>query len=277
MSQNYNLADFIHAYKKRVRDDNAREDLLNLGYNLDYKFFIRTMLVRWIVILFCSVVVMCARTHSVCEVERTDGVKAKEIIQKILQDEPSNVICMLQLANVYLKQGDIAQGFETLVSAYSIDPHYVQKTQIAAVLPFALKVTSLKFQAAQTNDKSLWIQLGDGYFEMAIYQEAILMYKKALLVDPKEHMIRLKMALAYEKSTHVYSALEEIRVVLDFEPKHLYANYYMGKFLAHNLKNKELAEAYFRQAKESLLKQKDQYGYLEFTNLLSDITRELGE
>ncbi|MDY0264011.1 MAG: hypothetical protein RBR12_02405 [Sulfurospirillum cavolei] len=216
-----------------------------------------------------------AQTHSVCETERIDSQSAKAKIEKILIEEPSNTVCMLQLANIYLKRGQIARGFELLVDAYTIDPHHVENSQIATVLPFALKVTNLKQQAAKSNDKRIWNELGDGYFEMGIFSEAALMYKKSLAVDGMQHMIRLKLALALQKNTQIYSALEAVQKVLNAEPDHLFANYYMGKFLAYDMKNRDEARVFFRRAKESLIAQQKEFDYLEYTNLLSDITQEL--
>ena len=206
-----------------------------------------------------------------------DTQKAQDAIEAILVNEPSNSVCMLQLANIYLKQGKIAQGFEILVDAYSIDPHHVKHSRVAAVLPFALKVTSLKQQASKTNDKEIWNKLGDGYLEMGIYDEALKMYKSSLDIDAMQHTIRLKLTLCLEKTTQIYSAIEEIRLVLQKAPRHVYANYYMGKFLAYDLKNRDRARIFFNDAKMSLIDQKDAFPYLEYTNLLSDISKELGE
>ncbi len=77
--------------------------------------------------------------------------------------------------------------------------------------------------------------------------------------------------------SEIYSAIEEVQIVLIKEPTHLYANYYMGKFLAYDLRNRDQARSFFQRAKNSLIAQKDAFGYLEYTNLLSDITKELGE
>jgi tetratricopeptide (TPR) repeat protein len=252
---------------------------MKVGYNLRSNFStVGIQMVGRIVLLFCACYALSwGKTHSVCEVERTDALKAKEMIERILEEEPSNTACMLQLANINLKLGYIARGFELLVDAYSIDPHHVEKSPIATVLPFALKVTNLKTQAAKSNDKAIWNQLGDGYFEMGIFSEAALMYKNSLGVDALQHTIRLKLALALQKNTQIYSALEAVQKVLDVEPKHLFANYYMGKFIAHDIKDREGARPYLEQAKASLIAQKDTFGYLEYTNLLSDITTELGE
>jgi len=234
-------------------------------------------LFRGIVVFVCLSSTLIGATYSVCEVERTDTQKAKEMIEDILITEPSNTTCMLQLANIYLKLGQIPKGFEILVSAYSIDPHNVQNSRIATVLPFALKVTNLKQQAATTNDKEIWNKLGDGYFEMGIFNEASKMYKKSLEVDGMQHMIRLKLALSLQKNLQIYTAIEEVQSVLAKDPTHLYANYYMGKFLAYDLKNREEAKIFFAKAKITLMAHKDAFSYLEYTNLLSDITRELGE
>lgn len=232
------------------------------------------VLVVW---LFISVSSLYAVTHSVCEVERVDMQKAKESIETILLAEPTNVTCMLQLANIHLKQGKIAKGFEILVDAYSIDPHLVQNSPVAAVLPFALKVSNLKRQATQTNDKEMWNKLGDGYFEMGIFNEATAMYKNSLLADNTQHDIRLKLSLAHQKNCQTYSALEELKKILEEDKEHLHANYYIGKILTYDVKNAKEARPYFVEAKRILLTKKEAFGYLEFTNLLSDITKELGE
>jgi len=221
--------------------------------------------------------VLCANTHSVCEVERVDIQKAKESIETILLSEPNNVVCMLQLANIHLKQGKIAKGFELLVDAYSMDPHTVQKSPIADILPFALKVNTLKRQALRTNDKEVWQKLGDGYFEMGIFNEATEMYKNSLQADENQPETRLKLSLALQKNCQTYTAIEELQKILARDENHIYANYYLGKILLYDVKNEEDAKRYFTAAKNRLIKQKDAFAYVEYTNLLSDIRKELRE
>lgn len=222
-------------------------------------------------------VTLNASTYSVCETERADVQKAKEAVELILLSEPTNTTCMMQLANIYLKQGQIAKGFEILVDAYSIDPHSVQESPISSVLPFALKVTNLKKQAHQTNDKELWNKLGDGYFEMGIFNEAILMYKNSLKVDGTQQEIRLKLALSLQKNFQAYSAVEELKRILEKEDQNIYANYYLGKILEYDIKNQEEAAVFFHKAKKALIRKKESIPYLEYTNLLSDISKELKE
>lgn len=227
--------------------------------------------------LYASTLTLFANAHSVCETERFDMNKAKESIETILLTEPNNVICMLQLANIYLKQGKIPKGFEILVDAYSIDPYTVQNSPVAAVLPFALKVSNLKRQATQTNDPQMWNKLGDGYFEMGIFNEAVKMYKSSLEVDTKQHDIRLKLSLSLQKNSQTYSALYELQKILEQDKKHFYANYYIAKILRYDVKDEEEAQQHFIRAKKSLLEQKDRFEYVEYTNLLSDISKELKE
>ena len=228
-------------------------------------------------ILLFGFVALNASTYSVCETERADVQKAKEAVELILLNEPTNTTCMLQLANIYLKQGKIAKGFEILVDAYSIDPHNVQDSPISSVLPFALKVTNLKKQANQTNDKELWNKLGDGYYEMGIFNEAILMYKKSLQVDETQQNIRLKLALSLQKNCQTYSAIEELKKILAKDNQNVYANYYLGKILAYDIKNIEEAVGFFTKAKQSLIAQKASLTYLDYTNLLSELAKELKE
>lgn len=220
---------------------------------------------------------MNAASYSVCEMERADVQKAKEAVELILMNEPTNTVCMLQLANIYLKQGKIAKGFEILVDAYSIDPHNVQNSPISSVLPFALKVTNLKKQANQTNDKELWNKLGDGYFEMGIFNEATLMYKNSLQVDTTQQEIRLKLALSLQKNCQTYSAIDELKNILEKESQNIYANYYLGKILEYDIKSDDEAKVFFTKAKKALIGEKESFSYLEYTNLLSDISKELKE
>ena len=229
------------------------------------------------ILVWLSSLSLFAGDYTVCEVERFDINKAKEAIETILVSEPTNIKCILQLANIYLKQGRIARGFELLVDAYSIDPHNVQNSAIASVLPFALKVTNLRKQASATNDKESWNKLGDGYYEMGIFNEAVQMYRNSLKVDAMQDEIRLKLAISLQKNCQTYSALEELKTILAHKPSHVYANYYLGKILAHDVKNVDEARPYFKHAKEALIAKKNEVPYLEYTNLLSDISKELSE
>lgn len=226
-----------------------------------------------------SVIVLSSSlfAHGVCETDRIDIHKAKESIEAILLEEPNNVTCMLQLANIHLKQGNISKGFEILVDAYSIEPYKVQSSPVAEVLPFALKVSNLKKQAISTNDQEMWNKLGDGYFEMGIYNEAVEMYKKSLLANEQQLGTRVKLALTLQKNCQTYRAIEELKKILSRDKDHLYAHYYMGKILMHDVKNESEALLHFRKAKHSLVANKESFGYLEYANLLSDITKELKE
>ncbi len=215
--------------------------------------------------------------HGVCEIDRIDIHKAKESIESILLEEPNNVTCMLQLANIHLKQGNISKGFEILVDAYSIEPYKVQSSSVAEVLPFALKVSSLKKQAISTNDPEMWNKLGDGYAEMGIFNEAVEMYKKSLLADGKQSDVRVKLALTLQKNAQTYRAIEELNKIIFRDKEHVYAHYYMGKILMHDVKNESDALVYFKKAKRILVSNKDNFTYLEYAHLLSDITKELKE
>ena len=61
------------------------------------------------------------------------------------------------------------------------------------------------------------------------------------------------------------------------ENQNIYANYYLGKILAYDIKNQEEATDFFTKAKKALVGKKESFNYLEYTNLLSDISKELKE
>lgn len=235
------------------------------------------MFIRMMVLSSLFYCILNATTYNVCETERLDTKSAQNAVEAILIREPTNTKCMLQLANIYLKQGKISKGFEILVDAYSIDPHNVEKSSIASVLPFALKVTNLKKQAHKSNDKELWSKLGDGYFEMGIFNEAVAMYKNSLDADQAQDDIRLKLALSLQRNSQTYSAIEELKHILTHQIEHFYANYYLAKVLAHDAKSEEEARAYFLKAKKLLIQQRYMFDVVEYHTLLNDISKELQE
>ena len=199
----------------------------------------------------------------------------EEKIKAILEKEPHNVECLIQLANIYLKKGKITKGFSVLVEANEINPKIVAKNSLSKVIPFAQKVTNLKKMAEKSNDIKYWNELANGYFSIGILDEAIINYKKSLKINPNQSDIHFKLALAYKKDGRIYSCIDELKKVLKLNPKNLYANYYIGKILKYNLKNRAKSIEYFQKAKELLIDQKENFKYKKYTILLNDIKKEL--
>lgn len=218
-----------------------------------------------------------ATNYPICSVKRFNADVVRAQIEKILDIEPQNVKCLVQLANIYLKKGRLTKGFEILTDAYGIDPSIVKNSEIAKIIPFALQVTKLKTEALKTNNYIYWNKLADGYYELSILDEAIIGYGKSLKIKPDQDKIRLKLALAYRQNGQIYSCISEIKKVLVHNKENFYANYYMAKILKENFQKYLKATQYFKIAYKLLKRHKQDINYIEYTKLLSDISKELME
>lgn len=213
--------------------------------------------------------------YGVCQLGTMDTQRATEYIQKILDKKPENVECSIALANLYMKKGELMRGFELILRAYTINPVAVKESIVAPILEFALKMTDLKKQALQFNTKELWNQIGDGFYEMGVYKEALKAYEKSIALDKNQADIGLKLALSYNKSDQTYKALEELKNLIALDENNFYANYYFGKILKYSIKDTINSKKYFQKARELLEANKDTVSQKEYPKFLNDIIYEL--
>ncbi|MDX1809440.1 MAG: hypothetical protein R3331_07860 [Sulfurospirillaceae bacterium] len=215
--------------------------------------------------------------YPICTARRFNTEVARAQIEKILDIEPENVKCLLQLANIYLKKGKLTKGFEILTDAYGIDPSIVKNSEIAKIIPFALQVTKLRKEALKTNNFIYWNKLADGYYELSILDEAIIGYGKSLKINPHQDKIRLKLALAYRQNGQIYSCISEVKKVLLHNKENFYANYYMAKILKEDFQNHAESVKYFKISRRLLEQHKKDIKYIDYTHILNDISKGLME
>jgi tetratricopeptide (TPR) repeat protein len=232
------------------------------------------MKVLYIVFLLFSIL-KAQDIYGVCQLETMDTDSAKEYIEKILDKEPQNVTCTIQLANLYLKKGELSKGFELAVRAHKINPEQVKKSILAPILDFALKMTDLKVRALEVNDKELWNEIGDGYYEMGVYKESLIAYQKSIDIDQKQSDIGLKLALSYQKTGQTFKALEELKNLIFQDADNFYANYYLAKLLKYGIKDTINSKKYFQKARELLEANTNTVLEKEYPKFLSDIIYEL--
>ena len=204
-------------------------------------------------------VLLYSSNYSICVVKRFDSDIAKIKIEKILDKEPRNVQCLLQLANIYLKKGKISKGFAILTEAYGIDSNIVKNSEIAKILPFALHVTELKHKADLTDKTLYWNKLANGYFDLGIMSEAIIFYRKSLEINPRQVGIRLKLSRAYENIGQIYNSIDQIKEVLKITPQSFYANYYMARILKNEFSDLRSSKVYFKRAYDILIKKRSKF------------------
>ena len=167
---------------------------------------------------------------------------------KALQTDPNNLQCMTKLAAFYLKEGKASKGFRLIYQAYSLDPAYVKRKNISKVLDLALRLTRLEDLAKKSADKALYNELGNTYYDMGIFSDALEAFKKSLKIDPKQIQIKILTALSLGNVGKMKEAAKILKEVLDEQPYHFYANYYYGKILKNELERYEDGQSYLMAA-----------------------------
>ena len=96
--------------------------------------------------------------------------------------------------------------------------------------------------------------LKEGYLLMGFYNSRITNYSKciynfveALNLDPRDVILRETLAACCLKSGKTNAAMQQLRVIAYFEPKHLKAYFLLGS-LNESLKKYSIAEKYYQQS-----------------------------
>ncbi|MBI2822338.1 MAG: tetratricopeptide repeat protein [Acidobacteria bacterium] len=83
------------------------------------------------------------------------------------------------------------------------------------------RVAALLTQAEKDpNDKDLRVQLGNTFYDIGQYQQAVRWYAEALQLDPRNVNVRTDMGTAYHFLGDHDRALQEFEVSLSIEPTH---------------------------------------------------------
>ncbi len=199
-------------------------------------------------------------------------------LEKILNEHPDNLQCMLKLSSLYLRNNKVSQGFDLIRRAYVLDPKFVESKNISKILDIALRLSKLKEAARKKSDLKLWNELGDIYFEMGIFDEAREAYTISLLLDATQTKIEILLAICYKNLNQNLKSAKRLKNIVQKEPYNFYANYYLGKLLKNVLKHKKEGEKYLLMAEYIINYTKPKFeDEAEFLYLKNDLEFELGK
>jgi len=154
---------------------------------------------------------------------------------ELILETNDDVNCMLILANRYMKEGELSQGFFYLSKANMLDPKKVQADKSSKVLKLALSLSELENDAITNSNVDSWNKLGDEYFEMKAFKEAKDAYFHSLEVNSDQNEIRILFAITLQALKQHYRAVIELEKVLEVDRQNIHANYYVGKILKNNV------------------------------------------
>ncbi len=233
------------------------------------------------IFVFLLTTVLYGKNYPVCKeyylVAESESLQKQSFLEKILNEDPNNVECMLKLASVYFKTDKVSYAFDLIRKAYVLDSKFVEKqTTTAKVLDLALKLSRLREHATKKKDIEIWNELGYTYNKMRIFKEASNAYANSLTIDANQTEIQIKLALSYANADNAYKAMLELRSVTVREPEHFYANYYLGKVLKNEMKNPQDALKYLMYVEYLINEKKVKFDTPEeLLFLKNDIRREL--
>jgi cytochrome c-type biogenesis protein CcmH/NrfG len=77
-------------------------------------------------------------------------------------------------------------------------------------------------------NKDLWIQLGNLYFDNKNYGEAVTAYSKAVELDPDNLNVRTDLGTSYSFLNKMDEAKQQFEIVVKADPNHLISLYNLG-------------------------------------------------
>lgn len=144
----------------------------------------------------------------------------QEDIQQILdqaQNEPKNFAVQMRTGDMYAQIGRFAEAAEFYKRGLAILPE----------------------------DKQGNLVLANAYFDARMFNEAIAQYRKVLTLTPDDKNARADLAgsLIEIDPPDYDAAISEVRTVLDADPKHEPALYYLGIALSRKGEKEQATEA----------------------------------
>jgi len=208
-----------------------------------------------ICILSFYVVSLDAGDFSICKdyysIKESEKEQKEKFLEKLLKSEPGNVECMLKLASVYFRTSRVSEGFDLITAAYKLDAKFVKNAKISKILDLALRLSDLRLRANNTNDFTLWNELGDIYFDMGIFKEAMIAYEYSLKINPNQESKEILLAVCYGNEDDLKKAKKVLKDVIERNQNSFYGTYYYAKLLKNELFAKEW-KSYMLKAKDLL-------------------------
>lgn len=156
--------------------------------------------------------------------------KAETLLRRCLKIEPNHIDCLVNLANVYADKGDGAQARTMYEKALACDPSNFSASANAAILASeqgrTTDAVSYYRAALRVNER-----FQQGYYNLAniladsrdTEAEAVVLYGKALALDPTDVDSRLNLARCLSNSGKRSEAIQHVLHAVKQHPRHAQA------------------------------------------------------
>lgn len=119
-----------------------------------------------------------------------------------------------------------------------VAPAEITSTQPAAQINMQQNIKMLEELVAKDPKKrSVWIELGNSYYDTQQPQKAIEAYGKALELDPKDPNVLTDQGVMYRQLGWFDKAIENFARANTLDPRHIQSLYNLGVVYRHDLKD----------------------------------------
>jgi tetratricopeptide (TPR) repeat protein len=178
--------------------------------------------------------------------DKENFVEAEKLLEKIATEAPFFADVFNKLGVIYHQRGAFGRAAKAFEKALELNPRYTE-----AALNLAVTYNNLgrydkamtafqnaaRFQQTGAGALDPFIRgklanqhadLADIYFDLALYDDAIEQYRKAVNLGPKFADLRTKLAVAYREKGDYDQALQEFQEALKINAKYVPAYLHLG-------------------------------------------------
>jgi tetratricopeptide (TPR) repeat protein len=167
--------------------------------------------------------------------------------EEVIEINPSSVDGYFYLGNIFHIKGQLGKAIKAFNRVLDLDPSHTDASISLSVIlndigkyeqaqeVFEKANKKVKQESSGVDDPHInkrfakkHFEIAEMYFSYNRYEEALFEYNKAVVLDPNDLEIRIKIAKVYSKKGYVTRAIEELRKLKSEKPNYTPARVALG-------------------------------------------------
>ena len=167
--------------------------------------------------------------YDLCKIyeEQKDFDNAIEVCKKLIELQPHVADYYCKLAQYQYLNGDIDEAIEHYQTAITINPNPKWTSVVAQTLGFIFQENTKDLDAAISSlqnaynlnpkDMDIYLNLGNVFFEKGSYDNALVVYKKALEAAPHNARLHCNLGYLYWGKGNIAEAVKEYEKAIIYD------------------------------------------------------------
>lgn len=212
---------------------------------------------RWIDSLCFSAYLGLVKAYE----EMGDFDNAITTYQKFISIHPNNAILHSNIANLYFMKGEVEKSVAHYQSAITLNPKADWTSLIAQTLGYIQQNVTRNTEAAVSSlqianilspkEIDTYISLGSAFYDAEDYKNALVVYRKALELDPNNSKIHCNLGYLHWGMGDITEAIKEYKLSIKFDPNYDIAHNNLGVIYLDDLAHIQKAIECFKAAAEA--------------------------